>query len=78
MAKKIKKHSVKLKSIMVECSKLAEKIPHSFGRMKLDALEADELSFIGWEGSIHANTTGGVSVEFKCLCGERHVLMLDE
>ncbi len=76
MAKKRKKHTVKLKSIMVECSKLAEKIPHSFESFKL---EADELEFKSWAAECDlCGGHGGSSVEFKCLCGETHELELNE
>ncbi len=76
MAKKRKIHKVELKSIVVECSKLAEKIPHSFGRM---TLRADELFFESQEASCYlCGSHGAVSVEFKCLCGKRHNLKLEE
>ena len=66
MAKKRKKHTVKLKSIVVECSKLAEKIPHSFGTMKI---EAKDLGLYGNHDYI--------TLSYKCLCGESHNVNLE-
>lgn len=72
MAKKKNEYKVKLKSIVVECDKLAEKIPHSFGKM---TIKADKLIFDGLE---HDNNHGSVVVTFKCLCGDIHQSIIEE